>query len=183
MTEELLRISDLDLICSSLVTHINNSIYKIPTDFLLLLKVPGIKYSSFTISALIQYNSIQTQDATIHFYVSGEKKSTTTATKPKPTKKYWQMLFPPLPFWVFSNHSVPFTGSCCFLPGGDSCLERAFLKYLKWFSEPEVTFRCKQNKPGGLEHPTGGAAESSECFRTQNYSPLRQEVGILIFKY
>lgn len=86
--------------------------------------------------------------------------------------------FPSFPFWVFSDHSVPFTGSCCFLPGGDSCLERAFLKYLKWFSEPEETFTCKQNKPGGLEHPTGGAAESSECFRTQNYSPLRQEVGI-----
>jgi len=53
---------------------------------------------------------------------------------------------------------VPFTGGCC-LPGGYSHLESSLLKYLKWLSDAAVTLRCRQNRPGGLEHPTGGVAE------------------------
>lgn len=90
--------------------------------------------------------------------------------------------------WGFSNHSVQSTRGRCFLPGGDSCLKRVLLKYLKLLSEEAVTFRCRQNKPGGLEHPTGGVAESwacTECLKTQNYSP--PQVGgrnwERIFKY
>lgn len=85
---------------------------------------------------------------------------------------------------------MPFTGGCCYLPGGDSCLARVFLKCFKWLSEETVTFRCRQYKPGGVEHPTGRAAESESwactvCPRTQDYSP--SQIGgrnwELIFKH
>lgn len=89
-----------------------------------------------------------------------------------------------LSFWVFSNHSVSFTGSCCFLAGGESCLERTFLKYPKWLSEPEVTFRCRQNKPGGLEPHWRGSWElrvpqDTELQPTQTGGKYWE----LIFKY
>lgn len=55
----------------SVTPYINPS--QAPVSCSQLLKATGIRYSEFIVSVLTQYNSIQTQDATIYFNVTLNK--------------------------------------------------------------------------------------------------------------